>query len=74
MRRESASRSDMLIVFPAFITAGCFLQRKVFITLDPFSHLTISQPMWEKKKPLLALCGSACVSLHLWWSLPEIIL
>ena len=27
MSRGSASRSDMLIVFPAFITAGCFLPK-----------------------------------------------
>ena len=40
-------RSDLLIVFPAFVTAGCFL--------------TISQSMWEKEELLLALWGSACV-------------
>ena len=48
VRRESAwRRSVLLIVFPAFVTAGCFL--------------TISQSMWEKKELLLALWGSPCV-------------
>ena len=37
------------------MTSGCFLH--------------ISHPMWEKKNPLLALCGSALVSLYLWCTL-----
>lgn len=55
MTRSSASRSDMSMSLPFSITAGCFL--------------LINQPMWEKKKPLCALWGSASVSLYLWCSL-----
>lgn len=53
----SSKRSLQSIKFPFLITSGCF-----FI---------ISQPTWEKKKPLFALCGSASVSENLWctrWS------
>lgn len=58
MTRGSASKSDISISFPFWITMGCFL--------------LISQPTCEKKKPLLALWGSASVSVYLWccrWSL-----
>lgn len=50
-------RSLMSIVFPRFFTSGCLR--------------TSSQPMWAKKNPRLALCGSASVSEYLWctrWS------
>lgn len=48
----SLSRSLRSIPLPFSLTSGCFLQS--------------SQPTCEKKKPLLALCGSASVSLYLW--------
>lgn len=54
----SASKSERSTVFPLIRTSLCFL--------------TISHPMCEKKNPLLALCGSASVSVNLWctlWSL-----
>lgn len=54
IRRGSDSKSFMLTLAPNFFTSGCFLH--------------ISQPMCEKKKPLLALCGSALVSVNLWWT------
>lgn len=60
MTNESASKSDKSMVFPFAITSGCFL--------------LMSHPMCEKKNPLLALCGSASVSLYLWcclWSLTQ---
>lgn len=60
MTNQSASISLMSIVFPLTMTAGCFL--------------LINHPTWEKKNPLLALCGSASVSLYLWcclWSLTQ---
>ena len=45
----------MLTVFPLSLTSGCFRMS--------------SQPMWEKKKPRLALWGSASVSENLWCTL-----
>lgn len=49
----SAARSLISTFFPYSLTAGwCFI---------------INQPMCEKKKPRLALCGSADVSVYLWW-------
>lgn len=50
----SAYRSLISICFPFVLTSGCFL--------------TISHPTCEKKKPLLALWGSASVSEYLWWT------
>lgn len=50
----SASTSLMSICFPLRTTSGCFC--------------CISQPQWEKKNPFRALCGSASVSLYLWWT------
>lgn len=54
-RRGSFSKSLTSRPFPFSMTSGCL------------RHM--SQPTWEKKKPLLALCGSAFVSLYLWWTL-----
>lgn len=57
MIHGSASISDISIFWPYSNTFGCFLD--------------ISQPTCEKKKPRLALCGSASVSEYLWccrWS------
>lgn len=54
----SASTSLISMEAPFLITSGCFR--------------TKSQPIWEKKNPLRALCGSASVSVYLWctrWSL-----
>lgn len=50
----SDSKSLMSILEPYFLTSGCFLH--------------INHPMCEKKKPRLALWGSAFVSLYLWWT------
>ena len=50
----SALRSESSSFFPFSMTSGCFR--------------TNSQPMWEKKKPLKALWGSASVSEYLWWT------
>lgn len=55
MRSLSCLRSVRSMPFPFSMTSGCFLH--------------ISHPMWEKKKPLLALWGSALVSLYLWCTL-----
>lgn len=49
----SAAISLISISFPFWMTSGC-----LFI---------ISHPMWEKKNPRLALCGSAVVSEKRWW-------
>lgn len=54
----SAYKSERSIPLPFRLTSSCFLH--------------INQPMCEKKKPRLALCGSASVSWNLWctrWSL-----
>ena len=56
-RTGSANKSEMSSIFPFFFTSECFLHN--------------NQPTWEKKKPRLALCGSALVSENLWctrWS------
>lgn len=53
----SAAMSLISILLPYSFTAG--------------SRLTISQPIWEKKNPRVASCGSAHVSVYLWcvlWS------
>ena len=50
-RTGSANRSETSSIFPFFFTSGCFLHN--------------NQPTWEKKKPRLALCGSALVSENL---------
>ena len=50
----SDSKSSMFTLAPNFFTSGCFLH--------------INQPIWEKKNPRLALCGSAFVSVNLWWT------
>lgn len=50
----SAFKSAMSSPLPLAITSGCFLHK--------------SQPTCEKKKPLVALCGSASVSEYLWWT------
>ena len=47
----SASKSLMSIFDPLALTSGCFLH--------------INQPICEKKKPLVALCGSPFVSVNL---------
>lgn len=51
----SFSKSDISTEAPFSKTSLCFR--------------TMSQPMWEKKKPRLALWGSASVSVNLWWTL-----
>lgn len=50
----SALRSPSSSFCPFSMTSGCLR--------------TSSQPMWEKKKPRLALWGSASVSEYLWWT------
>lgn len=50
----SSSRSLTLMPLPFSMTMGCLRHT--------------SQPTWEKKNPLLALWGSASVSLYLWWT------
>lgn len=58
MTTQSFVMSLMSTVAPLILTSRCFL--------------TMSHPMCEKKNPLLALCGSALVSVNLWctlWSL-----
>jgi len=50
----SALRSLSSSLRPFSITCGCLR--------------TSNQPMWEKKNPLRALCGSASVSENLWWA------
>lgn len=57
MTKGSASRSFMSMSLPLAMTSGCLR--------------LMSQPMWEKKKPLWELCGSPSVSLWRWcwrWS------
>jgi len=51
----SANRSLRSRVLPFSLTSGCLRTR--------------SQPQCAKKKPRLALCGSASVSEYLWWTL-----
>lgn len=51
---SSAFKSDRSSFLPFSMTSGCLR--------------TSSQPMWEKKKPRLALWGSASVSENLWWT------
>lgn len=53
-RTGSFSRSVMSIPLPLADTSGCFLHS--------------NQPMCAKKKPRVALCGSASVSEYLWWT------
>lgn len=54
MTTSSAFRSSSSSFLPFSITSGCLR--------------TSSQPMWEKKKPRVALWGSASVSEYLWWT------
>ena len=56
MSRGSASRSDMLIVFPAFITAGCFLRKidvdkRVFLFQQLPHLLYIILSTWPSTSP-----------------------
>lgn len=54
MTIPSSYKSLRSICFPFEMTSGCFL--------------TNSHPTCEKKKPFLALWGSASVSEYLWWT------
>lgn len=44
----------MSTFLPCLMTSGCFLQH--------------NHPMWLKKNPRFELCGSASVSVYLWWT------
>lgn len=50
----SSSKSLMSTIFRLATTSGCGVRN--------------SQPMWAKKNPRRASCGSASVSEYLWWT------